>query len=234
MVVDLPASSASGRILAGWGSSLWFPPVGIGVAPDRTIYATTRHTVRLVDYLVDELFAGGEEGYGDGNRNIARFSHPQDAFVMADKSILISEPGRIRRITPEGRVSTLAGPYSPVSRTNELGYADGPGETARFNEAIGLIADTNGVIYVADAGNHSIRRLTRREEALLRLEAAELSATHLTLRWQGAAGVQYQMQASQDLKTWTDTGAPVSGTGGAASSSVELSGWRVFRLKVLP
>jgi sugar lactone lactonase YvrE len=60
----------------------------------------------------------------------------------------------IRRITATGDVTTLAG------TAGSSGNANGTGPTARFNEPVGVTVDSASTIYVADAGNHIIRKVT--------------------------------------------------------------------------
>ena len=60
----------------------------------------------------------------------------------------------IRKITPDGTVSTLAG------SAGEAGSADGTGAAARFNQVHGVAVDGAGNIYAADFGNHTIRKIT--------------------------------------------------------------------------
>ncbi|MEB3330817.1 MAG: hypothetical protein VKQ33_16465, partial [Candidatus Sericytochromatia bacterium] len=103
-----------------------------------------------------ERFAGGSpKGSTDGPRLEARFSTLGDAVVAADGTMYVADTGnhRIRRITPGGVVSTLAG--------SRAGFRQGVGAEALFDSPEGLVLGPEGVLYVADTRNHSIRRVTR-------------------------------------------------------------------------
>jgi len=69
-------------------------------------------------------------------------------------NIIVSDCGnhRIRKITPQGHVSTVAG-------TGEEGHQDGEGTIAHFNQPYGVAVDENGNVIVADWQNHCIRRV---------------------------------------------------------------------------
>jgi DNA-binding beta-propeller fold protein YncE len=62
------------------------------------------------------------------------------------------ESNRIRKISPTGVVTTLAGDGSS-------GYVDGIGSLARFSSSEGIAADAAGNVYVADSGNNCIRKI---------------------------------------------------------------------------
>ena len=102
------------------------------------------------------VFAGdGIVGVRDGDAAQARFADPFGVAVSADGNVYVAEGGdaqRIRRISPDGRVSTVAG--------GNRGFRDGVGQDAEFNTPSGLAIDESGAIYVADTGNNVIRRLT--------------------------------------------------------------------------
>ena len=138
----------------------FFAPQGIVLDPAGHIYTadTNNHAIRVTaPDGITLTYAGkpGESGSQDGPPGSARFTNPRGMARMADGSLLVADSGShtIRRINPQGSVSTLAG-AAGVS-----GSADGPGTVARFNRPLGLAVGTDGAIYVADALNHSIRRI---------------------------------------------------------------------------
>ncbi|MEL1266253.1 NHL repeat-containing protein [Pseudoxanthomonas putridarboris] len=102
------------------------------------------------------LAAGdGVRGLRDGQALQARFDDPYGIAVMADGTRYVADAGdnnRIRRIAPDGTVSTFAG--------GREGLADGIGEAAAFHTPSALARDGDGNLYVADTGNHAIRKVT--------------------------------------------------------------------------
>ncbi len=99
--------------------------------------------------------AGGNSGFENGIGMVARFNRPRDVVVDASGNLYVADAGNhsIRKITSNGTVSTLAG-------NGTLGFTDGDGAAARFENPKGLAVDKSGNIYVADYGNHSIRKIT--------------------------------------------------------------------------
>ena len=107
------------------------------------------------------LLAGsptGESGTTDGGGSAARFSNPLGIALDRVGHLYVTETGnhRIRRITPDGVVSTFAGPTGTVS----AGYADGPDETARFDRPFGIAVDAAGYVYVSESSGQRIRRIS--------------------------------------------------------------------------
>jgi sugar lactone lactonase YvrE len=134
-------------------------PFGIAVAKDGTIYvadAGESNRIRKIspDGNVTTL-AGGSEGYADGVGSSTSFNTPSALALGPGGNLFVADTGnnRIRKITPEGQVSTVAG-------DGTAGYVDGPAAQAQFNGPIGLAVSESGDIYVADTYNDVIRMIT--------------------------------------------------------------------------
>ncbi len=121
----------------------------VGVALTPLLAATPTYQWST---FVGQASAGSNDGKGAAARFNAPFGLAFDAVgncYVADKN-----NHTIRRIAPGGAVTTLAG--SP----RQSGSADGAGAVARFNLPEGVAVDNLGGIYVADTGNHAIRKVS--------------------------------------------------------------------------
>jgi len=92
----------------------------------------------------------------DGTGSAARFDDPQGIAADGAGNLYVAEgaAATIRKITPQGVVTTLAG------TAGAAGYADGSGGAARFNTPTRLETDAGGNLYVTDSGNSLIRRIS--------------------------------------------------------------------------
>jgi len=137
-------------------------PRGIAVDGSGTLYvADQRNNVirsitpaGVVTTLAGD--AGAQEGSDDGTGSEARFSHPAGVAVDASGVVYVADVSNytIRNITPGGVVTTLAG------AALKSGFADDTGTAARFGNVEGVAVDSNGVAYVADSDNNTIRKIT--------------------------------------------------------------------------
>ncbi|MHA4895924.1 T9SS type B sorting domain-containing protein [Pedobacter sp. PWIIR3] len=118
-------------------------PVNIGTA------------VPLIPYGDVTTLAGSTLGYKDGIKNTAKFNEPTGVACDAAGNVYIADSfnHNIRKITPNGIVTTVAG-------TGVLGMLNGPAAIASFNKPFGLLVNDNGDIFVADSENHQIRKIS--------------------------------------------------------------------------
>ncbi len=106
---------------------------------------------------------GGSDGYGDaavfGDLQAIAIDRAGNLYVTeADGMELMNHGDRVRMITAEGRVTTLAG--GGTAGIGKRGYVDGVGVNALFTTPIGIVVDSKGDIFVADSGNAVIRKIT--------------------------------------------------------------------------
>ncbi len=147
---------------AGGTSSTALPfPVGIAADGSGNLYvadAATDTIRRITSAGIVSTLAGtsGQSGSVDGTGSAARFNDPSGVCATADGTLGIADTGNatVRRVSTAGAVSTLAGSASA------RGSADGSGPAASFSSPIGVAQDSAGTYYVADAMNHTIRRVT--------------------------------------------------------------------------
>ncbi len=90
------------------------------------------------------LAGSADPGAADGTAGAARFQEPEGLAIAPDGTVYVAEPYayRIRKVSPSGQVSTLAG--------GALGRADGTGSSAQFFGPKDLVVGENGILYVAD------------------------------------------------------------------------------------
>ena len=133
-------------------------PYGLALDPHGTLYVSDggdNDRIRALrpDGTVTTL-AGGAEGFRDGQGAAARFDTPSGLALDATGNLYVADTGNhaIRKVTPDGLVTTLAGTGAP-------GWRDGPGAQAQFDGPMGVAVDAAGRVIVADAYNDRIRAI---------------------------------------------------------------------------
>ena len=143
----------------GAGNSAQFEfPYGITIDAAGNLYVadTWNHRIRKVTSVGEvSTIAGSGQGFSNGQGTTAQFDTPVSITIDAAGNLYVADTWnhRIRKITPNGGVSTLAGSGQP-------GFVDGRGSAARFYRPSGITIDATGNLYVADTNNHSIRKVT--------------------------------------------------------------------------
>jgi sugar lactone lactonase YvrE len=162
VVTTLAGRAGYGGSADGTGSEARFAqPSGVAVDSAGNVYVTDRghYMIRKVtpEGVVTTL-AGlmGRYGSADGAGSAARFFVPYGVAVDSAGNVYVGDTGNstIRKVTPAGVVTTLAG------LAGAFGSADGTGSAARFSSPQGVAVDSAGNVYVADHGNHTIRKVT--------------------------------------------------------------------------
>jgi len=138
-------------------------PYGVMVDRSNNVYVadTFNNTIRLItpDGMVTTLAGtAGVTGSKDKTGTAATFTHPVSLAMDSNGNIYVADTGNdlIRKIAPGAVVTTLAG----LAGAAGVGSADGTNDTARFNNPYGIAVDSTDTIYVADAFNNTIRKVT--------------------------------------------------------------------------
>ena len=139
----------------------FYVPGGLAVDGSGNLYvAGNNDRIRRIDAegVITTIAGTGERGFGGdgGPATEAQFSLPRDLAVDGSGNLYVTDVGnhRIRRIDAEGVITTIAG-------TGERGFGGdgGPAAEAQFSYPSGPALDGSGNLYVADVGNHRIRRI---------------------------------------------------------------------------
>ncbi len=187
--VSVLAPDGSPRVLAGGiegyregiGAAAAFnTPSGIALDKQGNVYVadTGNHAIRkiAVDGTVTTLAGSGVAGYADGQGAQAQFNGPVGVAVDEAGVVYVADTynDRIRKIAPDGTVTTLAGGTRP-------GFVDGIGEAAQFDTPCGIAVGKDG-IYVADTSNDAVRRIGADGSVLTIAVAPELEKEPLLRR----------------------------------------------------
>ncbi len=156
-VVTTLAGSGEGYADGAGTAAQFRRPSGMAVDGAGNVYVADKnnHRIRKISPAgVVITLAGSEMGYTDGTGTAAQFKYPSDVAVDGSGNVYVADNQnhRIRKISPSGVVTTLAG--------SGYGYADGTGGAARFRAPSGVAVDGAGNVYVTDIENVRIRKIS--------------------------------------------------------------------------
>lgn len=160
--VSVVAGTGTAGFSNGPASSAQFnQPYGVALSLDhKTLYVADylNHAIRAIDLTarqVTTLAGNGTAGFADGKGGQAQFNQPYNVKSDARGRLYVPDQNNhaIRRIEPDGTVSTIAG-------NGQSGFGDGSRAEARFNNPTGLAWAMDGTLYVSDRNNHRIRAIS--------------------------------------------------------------------------
>ena len=135
-------------------------PHGIAISQSGNLYVTDRfnHSIRKItpNGIVSTLAGNpGMIGDVDGFGTTALFYEPWGICVDANENVFVADTrnNKIRKITPDGEVTTYAG-------TGNYGTTNSSFGNSTFGQPVGIEIDDSGNIYVADHGTHIIRKIS--------------------------------------------------------------------------
>lgn len=159
VVSSFAGTGANGSFNSDRLNSTFEGPMGVAMGGNGNLYVLdqTAATVRQITPggAVSTLAGSGLHGFDDGTGTAASFSAPSGIAVDLAGNVYVADTynHRIRKITPTGVVTTLAG--SGANNT-----ADGIGAQADFDEPFGLTVDKDGNVYVVERHGQVLRRVT--------------------------------------------------------------------------
>ena len=153
------AGSGFGGLANGTGTAAGFYlPMGITTDAAGNMYVGDSANALIREVTpgaVVTTFAGAGRGFSDGTRITALFGNVFGlTFDAAGNLYVCDEFAAVRKITPAGAVTTLAG-------NGTMGFANGTGRNAIFNVIINIVVDASGNIFVTDQFNNMIRKVTQ-------------------------------------------------------------------------
>lgn len=165
-VVTTYAGTGSVGYVDGASSSAKFnAPTGVCVDDTGNVYVSDfqNHRIRKINTqgIVSTIAGSGTAGYKDDLGTVAQFSYPRGISRDQQGNLYVGDSWnhRVRKIAPNGQVTTYAGGGNIFGVQSVSSFADGKDTSARFYTPCEVKVDEQGNVYVADAYNHRIRKI---------------------------------------------------------------------------
>ncbi|MFI1740872.1 RICIN domain-containing protein [Streptomyces sioyaensis] len=138
-------------------------PLGVAVDGTGILYICEYHNNRVrkvtTDGKISTVAGTGTAGFGgDGGPAVAaQLNHPHGVVVdgAGDLYIADADNHRVRKVTADGKISTVAG-----TGTAGFGGDGGPAASAKLNAPVAMVVDSTGTLYIAECNNHRVRKVT--------------------------------------------------------------------------
>ncbi len=235
VVTTLAGSPAQTGSSDGSGSAARFDdPESVAVDSAGNVYVAdywNQEIRKITPSGVVTTLAGsaGQKGSSDGSGSAARFDYPTGVAVDSAGNVYVADSfnDEIRKITPSGVVTTLAG------SAGQPGSGNGSGTAARFNDPLGVAVDDAGNVYVADNLNDEVRKITPSgvvatlAGSALQSGSSDGSGSAARFNWpvavavDGAGNVYVADEFNHEIRKITPSGvvATLAGSAGQTGSS---------------
>lgn len=154
LVGTLAGSAEAGWVNGDWATARFAKITALAVDAWGTVYVADGPSIRAVSPSGETrtLAGAAEAGFVDGQGGSARFKAISAMAVTPDNDLVVLDAGanRIRTVSREGAVGTLAG-------CEKTGYIDGPATAAHFRMLTGVAVGEDGSLFLADGGNRALR-----------------------------------------------------------------------------
>lgn len=211
-VVTTVAGNGTSGATDGVGTNATFGfPIGIAPDPFGNLYVVnpTSHRVRKINIAsrIVTTFAGSSLGTNNGTGTNAQFNYPSGVTCDELGNVYVAEADtpRIRKITPDGVVTTFAGSGTATS-------VDGTGTNATFSKPRGMFYHSDGIIYVADEVGHRIRKMNTKTLNLTYAQLSSLGSNAVTEN--NLMGQSFEIQGvTPNLITFVENSTNPTGLG---------------------
>ena len=133
-----------------------YSPVGLAFDKEFNLFVSLELACKIQKIttggVISTLAGSGQKGTADGQGVNATFKRPFGLTFDKDGNIYAADFSNIRKITPDGKVTTFTG-------FKGEGFSDGPIADATFNAIEGIAIDKAGNIFIADVNNNRIRKI---------------------------------------------------------------------------